>query len=48
LREHEHFSSSLIDAFPQWEASSSMARLEAEVKSAAPEAEFGLSGPPPA
>ncbi|VDC25087.1 hydantoinase/oxoprolinase family protein [Pseudogemmobacter humi] len=42
FREFERFSTTLINAFLQPEVSSYMARLEAEVKTVAPEAEFGI------
>jgi len=42
FREFERFSTTLINAFLQPEVSSYMARLEAEVKTVAPKAEFGI------
>ncbi|MFC3087043.1 hydantoinase/oxoprolinase family protein [Tabrizicola soli] len=42
FREFERFSTTLINAFLQPEVSGYMARLEAEVKTVAPEAEFGI------
>ncbi|WP_374643152.1 hydantoinase/oxoprolinase family protein [Tabrizicola sp.] len=42
FREFERFSTTLINAFLQPEVGSYMARLEAEVKTVAPEAEFGI------
>ncbi|WP_313613784.1 hydantoinase/oxoprolinase family protein [Agrobacterium sp.] len=42
FREYERFSTTLINAFLQPEVSSYMARLESEVKTVAPEAEFGI------
>lgn len=42
FREFERFSTTLINAFLQPEVSRYMARLESEVKTVAPEAEFGI------
>ncbi|CAM3182631.1 N-methylhydantoinase A [Paracoccus aminovorans] len=42
FREFERFSTALINAFLQPEVSRYMARLESEVKTVAPEAEFGI------
>jgi N-methylhydantoinase A len=42
FREFERFSTTLINAFLQPGVSSYMARLEAEVKTVTPEAEFGI------